>query len=201
MIATTGTVRARSTALVDGVRRHAGVPSVRIGLLLATLVAALAWNARSHGAPSDDGMLGAPPLPVPAARCGMAPDDDAELSTHVRRLVATARASVDRYPFRPAEGLAALDLLEEAVACAALTAAGAGVDLDALHAHARAFRRRVELDYRDRVLRVERALSLDQTQGVRADVEVLAAQLEGEDHPFALRMRNLRSRLADGRLE
>lgn len=168
--------------------------SVRTPLLIISLLGALAWNAQSLGAASDAGAPAAPPLTRPAPRCGLSTDDADELLARGRQLASAARARIDRYPFRAAEGLPALAMLGEAAACTAQ----AGVDGSALEARARTLRAHVESDYRDRVLRVERALRLDEPHRVRADIETLVAQLEGEDHAFARRMRNLRATLADG---
>ena len=162
----------------------------RTAVLLAALAGALAWNVLQVGAPSSDDALTAPPLTLPEARCNVASTDPEELVARSAQLAATAHAGIERYPFRPSEGLASLALLAEASVCAGQ----AGADAASLDAQAQRFRRHLEIDYRDRLLRDERALA----DGLpERDIEVLAAQLEDEDHPFALRMRNLRAELAD----
>ncbi len=165
----------------------------RTAVLLAALAGALAWNVLQIGAPADEDALAAPPLTLPEARCNVASTDPQELEARSTQLAAAGHAGIERYPFRPSEGLASLALLLEASACAGQ----AGADAGGLDAQAQRFRRQLEIDYRDRLLRVERALVDGLPERARTDIEVLAAQLEDEDHPFALRMRNLRTELAD----
>lgn len=163
--------------------------------LLGALVGALAWNVLQVDASTGDDALVAPPLTLPEPRCGVGSTDPEELLAHGARLAGAARARIDRYPFRAAEGLPALALLGEASACAAQ--AGADAEAAALGALALRFRQRLEADNRDRVLRVERALADDEPRRVRPEIDALAAQFEGEDHLFARRMRNLRAALTD----
>jgi hypothetical protein len=128
------------------------------------------------------------------ARCAVASTQADELVAHATQLVGAARAHLDRYPFRVTEGRAALALLDEAAACTTQ----AGSDASDLETRSRTLRIRLQADFRDRVLRVERALVDDRPSRVRADVDALVALLDGEDHAFARRMRNLRAELADG---
>ena len=190
---TTSSQQTRDHTLPDAAPQ-AAPPTVRTCALLAALAAALAWNALRPGLPSDDS-LEAPALRIAAPRCGLISSDREELALRTAQLASAARARVDHYPFRAAEGLSALALLEEAAACAAL----AGVDARALTANSRAFRARLLADYRDHALRVERARVAGHPARARADVEALVALLEGEDHAFARDVRNLRAELADGR--
>ena len=170
--------------------------NIRTTVLLVALTGALAWNVLQIGAGTESEALAAPPLTLPELRCGVGSPDPEELTARSTQLAAAARAGIERYPFRPAEGLSALAGLVEASACSAQ--AGADADAAILGAQARRFFRRLEADHRDRLLRVERALADDQPRRARADIETLATQLEGDDGPFAQRLRNLRAALADG---
>lgn len=166
---------------------------VRTTLLLAALIGASTWSALVLGARSDAVPLSAPKLTLPVARCELSTAEAAELVEHSRRLAAAARARIERLALRPADGLPALRVLQQAIACAAQ----AGGDTTALEASAQGLRSRIEADYRERALRLGRALELDEPDRARADIEVLAALLEGEEHAFARRVRNLRADLTD----
>jgi hypothetical protein len=150
--------------------------------VLALCLVALLPQLMADGAPTA--AIAAPRLATTGARC--------EGSTHTareraRRLEASAVAKIARYPFSPADGPDALSLLAEAERCFEL----AGDPLGRARAVARLanFRPRLERDYRDHLIRYQRALAAEKTSLAQDDVTFLLQLLSHQDGPFTAQLR------------
>jgi hypothetical protein len=119
------------------------LPPLGLACLLLLVAVALAWALLGELRREPEAAPVAPRLPLsPPARCSVGPEL-AHLRALETRAEATARAR--RYPFEPSEGLRALSLLAESLACS--PDPGAALE-------ARLLARRVEGDYETRRARL-----------------------------------------------
>ncbi len=159
-----------------------------LALALALLLAA-SFADLGRLAPAAE-RVAAPPLPALEGGCDASPEAAAE---RARRAESSGRARIARYPFAAAEGLPALQALLEAEACFVLAHDDQGRARSALRA--RLWRSRLERDYRDHVLRYERALDTGRPALARADVCFLLALLSGHEGAFVAALKRLQLEL------
>jgi hypothetical protein len=145
--------------------------------------------ARSQGVPAE---LELPSVPEPAAECN-APT--AMQAARGNEAVAVARAKIARYPFAPADGIAALALLREAARCFQL--AGDHDSARVAETHARSWRARVQSDSRDHWLRYRVAVASGRAEHALPDIEFLLELFERAPGPFTSRLRRVQIELGE----
>lgn len=152
-----------------------------LGMTLLSVTVLLA-----SAAPNDDPAtaIAPPPLPRVEAPCGAVGDAAGE---HARRTEAAALARIARYPFAPADGLAADRLLDEAKHCYASSGDAAGQQRVATRA--KLWRARLERDYRDHLIRYRRALAAARPELALHDIAFLLELLSRHDDPFLAQLR------------
>jgi hypothetical protein len=106
-----------------------------------------------------------------------------------------AALAIERYPFRPRDGLRALRRLAEAAECYAL--AQRLPERGALLAWKARFRARLERDYRDHVLRYKLALAAQRPALALASLDYLLELLESERGPLFAALQRARSAIGD----
>jgi hypothetical protein len=154
---------------------------------LATWIAALCVGAPERRAERE-----APPeLPAVEIACGATADLALD---RARRSEDAACAAVERYPFDPREALRALALLSEAAGCAHL--AGDETAAARITARSRAWRTRVERDYRDHLTRYRLATLGQRHERAAEEIDFLLALLDGDRGAFFARLRRERAAIA-----
>jgi hypothetical protein len=171
----------------------AGPPARSLHALLALAAALLVVAALLASADQNRDSVAAvapPPLPQIEAPCVATLDAAGEQASRAER---SALARIDRYPFAPADGLAALQLLDRARHCYLASGDAAGQARVALRA--KLWRGRLERDYRDHLTRYKRALSAERPLLALRDIAFLLELWSGHDGPFLAQLRQAQREL------
>ena len=144
------------------------------GAAVASIVLAIASAGNDVDGPV------APTPPALAAQDATCTDDAPAQRATARE--AEAEARIARYAFAPSEGVTALALLGEAMACRSR----AGDDRGAARLRARrdAWHARIELDYRTHRLRLAHALATGAEDLAHGEADALLALLEAHAGPY-----------------
>jgi hypothetical protein len=149
-------------------------------IALLGIVSACAPEAEQHAPPPE------PPAATPEPVACAAPDAPRR---RARETELRGRSKWERYPFAPEEGPRALALISEAAHC--LELAGDAPAANALRHHSARLSTRIEGDYRELRIRLERALAARRHgQALRA-TRRLRALLNERRGPYASHLRTL----------
>jgi hypothetical protein len=135
-------------------------------------------------------------LPAFAATCGV---PDARAGEHGRSIEALATRRVERYPFAPGEAFAALAAFAEAERC--YERDGDATGRARVRERVRAFRARVERDYRAHVTRYRLAGASGRDDASTDDERFLLDLLARDASPFSRWLRRAHTADAAAELE
>jgi hypothetical protein len=188
-----------ATDAAPGARPVAPGPSPLVLAGVPLIVGVLLWALFSG---EDDDATLAPPASAPplfAAASACPHDGPGTAHQRAEEDERAALAMIDRYPFAPEDGVAAVARFRRAHAC--FRDAGDAGAAARLRTVGDAAQRRVEGDYRKRVFRLQRALEAGEVRSALLEVRALrvmlgvregvpyVAWLERLEHALALRLR------------
>jgi hypothetical protein len=162
-------------------------------LLLAALglgtLGLLSMQSDQRSRPNEP--LTAPPLATRPARCDGVPQNAGARATLAAQ---TAEAKIARYPYAPVEGPRALQQLEDAARCLAISGDARGAKR--ADERAQSWRAHLERDYRDHLVRYRRGVLTAQPSVVRLEVGLLLKLLADQQGPFINYLRSTQLSLA-----
>lgn len=180
--------------MTEGAAIENPASGARTPVLLAVTLVAMAGAMAQYQARHEVSRQAAPPaLRIPAMRCSAEKSRAKSAALDAER---AGLAKIARYPYAAADGPKALDRLIEAERCYAF--AGDTEAQTRLALRAKHWQARIERDYRDHLIRYDRAIAVEQNDEAKREIDFLLAFLADYEGPFVNRLRSEQLTLRTG---